>query len=241
VTTVDIKSHPRTFPLYVVLALLGVIVTWYLWDPNGSTINDKAWSEEVKLASGDLLHVRRHVRFREETALGGGYSTGQAFESSDLQWSTPDQKSIRWSAPMRALFLDREPNSGEWIIVAGGDSGANFYQLNGSPCPPQWAFRLKGDTWYVQPVPASLMGRMPNILLDLRVTDDRRFPFPSFDTEVKRRKERFAARPRREDLGLYVVGAIGVVSQCKGVPSQFRGPFTTNETIPGISDFPRIP
>jgi hypothetical protein len=43
------------------------------------TLNDTTWQETVRLASGEELHVKHHVRFREDSALGGG-STGQAFD-----------------------------------------------------------------------------------------------------------------------------------------------------------------
>lgn len=239
-STVD-GSPSRKFYLGIAVVAIAAGAAWILWDPNGAQTNDKAWVESVKLESGEVLKVERHVRFREGRALGGGYSTGQVFESSDLRWHDNSNQPISWKAPMRAFYLGRDPDTYEWIVVAGGGSGLGFYEANGSPCPPQWAFRLRRGVWYVQPVPTSMFGRLPNLLFDLRVTDDRRFPYPPFSEEVSERKERFARQPQQEDLGTFVVGAIGQMTHCQNRDPGFTNPFVVNESMPGLNQFPRLP
>lgn len=204
------------------------------------TLNDSTWHETVRLASGEDLNVKHHVRFHEHVAFGGG-ATGQAFDNSALEWSSDGKTVIRWSAPMRPFLIDRDPNTDEWLVVANGGSEGGFYEVNGSPCPPQWAFRLREGTWFVQPVPVDLIGRRANVLVELRVDDGKRFPTPSFDAEAQRRKARFEARPSSHELETYVVGAIGQHHVCEGRAPQFRTPFTVNDTIPGLDHFPRIP
>ena len=148
---------------------------------------------------------------------------------------------VFWSAPILPMLLDRDPQNGEWIVVAGADS-LQFWNANGQPCPRQWAFRLHNGSWYLQPIPESLIGRKPNLLLDLRVSDDKDFSSNEFASVAQVRKARQTDTGERISPTMRFVGDSNEVTvACKAPgPPRFTGPFHAFEE-PNLASFPRMP
>jgi hypothetical protein len=198
----------------------------------------------VTLASGEVIQINRHVLFRQEGAWGtGGGLSAPTYTTSSIDIIPSDREFVRWDAPMIPILIDRDEVTKEWIVIAGHDN-PSFWNANGKPCPPQWAFRLRAGVWYVQPVPESLLGRLPNLLADLRVTDDREYSEATFAAvALERKASQLLPYPK---IGPELV-RVGVVykglSHCKspGSPTfgdDFWSPGRYNS--PSLREFPRL-
>ena len=213
----------------------------YLHDPTGSDVNDLTWNEAVALQSGELVAIRRHTRFRTYSVWGlGGASSGPVGEKDSIN-IVGDTSFIKWEAPVRPMLLDRDEATHEWLIVAASYEGS-MWGNNGAPCPPQWAFRLRGGAWHVQPVPAALLGRRPNLLMDLRVEDDAKFTADKFGAEGARRKAVQTSENSGLPYGQSFVGDLTMYRRlCEGMAPRFLKEFLDKDRA-GISlaDFPRM-
>jgi hypothetical protein len=233
----------------VSLGVLGLVVcspfilNWYYLrfiDPTGQDVNAMRWQESVRLASGEAITVDRYVKFRQEEALGMGLMAIQ-FENATLNIVPAPPDFVPWSAPIYPMLLDRDPENREWIVIGGTDS-LNYWEINGRPCPSQWAFRLHEGVWYLQPIPTSLIGRKPNLLLDLRVSDDKDFTSSEFASVAKARKLLQANTGERIIPGMRFVGESYEPSPvCEGPgPPRFTDKIYAIDQ-PNLSRFPRMP
>jgi len=227
---------------WLVAAIAIIVGLYWLRDPNGSETNDLSWNEVVVLASGETLKVRRHVRFYQEGIIGRRSLSAPNYEKASLEWTAANGERIRWSAPVAAMAIERDPVNGEWIVVADQGNGS-MWSVNGQPCPPYWAFRSRAGTWYVQPLPEWIIGRSPNLLLDLHRADDRRFIKSSFSAVAERRKARQSTDPEVIN-SLLKIGGMRETHPCRKTPQspRFTGEFTPDRTNrPTLASFPRLP
>jgi hypothetical protein len=237
-------------PFVLVAVGLLALLAYRIYDPTGSDINDMTWTETVSLSSGETVTIERHVRFRTYSVFGlGGQSSGPLDEVDRIAMIGA-RGFVAWTAPIRPMLLDRDPDTNEWIVVAADEQGgpANLWADNGRPCPPQWAFRLRDGQWFIQPVPVNLLGRRPNLLVDLRVSDDAKFSRASFPAEVVARKRAQMEFNRGVSIDMRSVGVVATfINTCKDVsPPAFTAPFrekyATGEPIPrSMNSFPRLP
>jgi hypothetical protein len=243
------KRVSITLLVVVGLGLLALLA-YRIYDPTGGDINDMTWTETVALASGEMASIERHVRFQTYSVFGlGGQSSGPVDEVDSIAMVGP-ANFVSWTGPIRPMLLDRDPDTNEWIIVAADEQGGpgNLWGANGKPCPPQWAFRLHDGQWYIQPVPVNLLGRGPNLLVDLRVSDDAKFSRASFPAEVVARKRAQMQSNSGVPIDMRSVGVVATFENtCRSVsPPAFMGPFrdkyVTGEPIPrAMNNFPRLP
>jgi hypothetical protein len=231
-------------PLATFIAVIAAVLAWqgisYLRDPNGVSVNEMSWVEPVELASGQTIKVKRSIHFTQRTAIAMGMM-GQEYRGAALEIDPAPHDFVPWSAPILPIYLDRDPENGEWVVV--GIAGvAEFWDWNGMPCPPQWGFRLHQGVWYVQPLPANLIGREPNLLADLSRTDDRDYSSDKFAAVAVARKRLQVATLRvpgiKRNLGDIDTGAFPTCNK-PGPPRftadlQDKGPY-------GLANFPRAP
>jgi hypothetical protein len=232
-----------TFTLAVALALGAWWLISYLRDPNGSEINDMRWQESVKLASGETIQVKRHVRFRQQYSIGVGQMTAPRYQTASLEIVPAPKDFVPWSAPMIPIFLDRDPDNGEWIVV-GAEGNSSMWDFNGKPCPPQWGFRLHQGVWYIQPVPANLIGRPPNLLVELHVSDDADYSPESFVPVAVDRMKQQTAIGNNIALSMKSIGVVATKKvQCDTPgPPRFTDKFMPERTEgPTLAIFPRMP
>jgi hypothetical protein len=147
------------------------------------------WNEPVQVANGETVQVQRHVTMFHERQLGGG-SSAPIYNSSTIDLVGAAEFPT-WNAPMVPIVLDRDPGTGEWIVVAGID-GCSFWARNGRPRPPYWAFRLRGGEWYRDSVPESFIGRPANLLVEFDVTDESK----TIESEIGPRKKSQVTNPK---------------------------------------------
>lgn len=214
-------------------------------DKNGISVNDMKWQESVELASGEVIFVKRHVRFRQERAAGlSGMLTAPVYETASIEIPGASSGFVMWDAPILPIYLDRDPKTNEWLVI-GAEDGIALWRFNGRPCPPQWAFRLRDGTWHIQPVPKELIGRRPNLLVDLRVNDDRDLTQEEFQALVTTRKLNQLGPSGRVSPGMVAVGVVyDKQSRCATMDTPaFTSEFSPERApgSPNLANFPRIP
>jgi hypothetical protein len=131
---------------------------------------DLTWIEDVRLASGEIVSVKRHVVMTHTRALGGGFSSAKVFTTSSIEPTNSNEFS-KWDAPFVPIVLDKDPTNGEWILVAAND-GCLPWLRNGLPRPPYWAFRHRNGKWYRDVIPDSFLMREASLLVEFDVDDN---------------------------------------------------------------------
>jgi hypothetical protein len=231
--------------MLVAVGLLALLA-YRIYDPTGSDINDMTWTETVTLSSYEMVSIERHVRFKEYSVLGlGGQGSGPVGEVDSI--AMPGVADfVPWTAPIRPLVLDRDQETKEWIVIAADLQGGptSLWQDNGKPCPPRWAFRLRNGKWFIQPVPVRYLENGPNLLVDLRVSDDAKFSRAAFSNEAVARKQAQIV----PDETIRLVGDLRpYIDACKGgAAPRFLGPFLEKNAFGDtfartLSNFPRLP
>jgi hypothetical protein len=203
-----LKRLPK--PLRRLVVVVGTVASlWLLYrfiDPNGPNWTELEWTESVQLASGETVQIKRYLMLEQHSMWGmGGMSSGQWYEQSWIELVDAGASFPRWSAQLLPNYLDKDPVTGEWIVVAVED-GDRLWAHNGSPCPPQWAFRLRGGTWYMQPIPKEFLGRKANLLIDINSGDDKRLIGSRFRKNIEKRKAEQFSLPPRVPLSFTTVG-----------------------------------
>jgi hypothetical protein len=82
---------------------------------------DLTWIEPVQLASGETVNIKRHVVMVHERAFGGGYSSAPVYKTSTIEGLPNSPEFPVWDAPLVPILIDKDPATGEWIIVASID------------------------------------------------------------------------------------------------------------------------
>jgi hypothetical protein len=156
---------------------------------NSPSRADLSWIEPVQLASGEELKVRRHVIVRQERAFGGGFASAAVYDTSTVSLDPSIPQFPVWNAPIVPIYLDKDPGTAEWIIIASSDS-CDIWLRNGRPRPPYWAFRLRDGAWLRDAIPKEFIGRKANLFVGLQVTDDSE----ELSGELRTNKAEFAAK-----------------------------------------------
>lgn len=209
---------------------------------SGPSVSDRTWEEDVTLASGETVRFKRRMRIEQNYSWGIQSMGPKVVRDATLGLVTPNGSFVPWSAPIMPFYIDRDPENEEWIVIGASDEGS-FWTVNGEPCPPQWAFRLHRGAWYLQPVPKAFLGRLPNLLADLRVKEDINLSPAEFQAIVDQRKAR-----QIPDSGFRIspdarsVGEVFNISKCKGKEPSFTRDFIVNDNMPAasLSMFPRM-
>lgn len=121
------------------------------------------WTEQVKLQSGEVIVIARTAKFSENwVAGGGGGSFNKGMTLHVVQPSKRDNPGV-WDARFVPIVLDRDPESGEWFIVATFFHCDSWYDL-GRPKLPYTEYRFRSGRWIQQPLSEKWIGRAANVL-----------------------------------------------------------------------------
>lgn len=121
-----------------------------------------AWTEDVELRSGEVISIERDQTWSVYSEIGGpsGYTT----KSARLRIVTAKGavETPKWSGSQMPIVLERDADSGEFVIVATADD-CLVWQQEGHPKPPYWEFRLRGGTWQRVPLSPQMLGHIANL------------------------------------------------------------------------------
>lgn len=130
-----------------------------------------AWTEEVKLQSGEVLKTRRTALARPYGQIGG--TGGWENEGMTVEVVAPVNTGYPgpWSAKFVPLLLDRDPDTSEWFMVATFYSCTSWYDL-GRPKLPYTEFRYRNGQWVQQALSEKLIGREGNMFTGMRYSGE---------------------------------------------------------------------
>jgi hypothetical protein len=132
---------------------------------------ERAWTEDVLLADGTTIVVKRTVAFKETNSLSG--DAYNAVESDATVAFTGNLAQLPpWRAPLMALLLYRDATAQEWVLVATTTSCEQWNKLGAPrvmylpdrPDTLYWEYRLKSDGWREVPLSKVSVGRPVNLL-----------------------------------------------------------------------------
>lgn len=129
-----------------------------------------SWNEEVLLQSGERLMTHRTAiakPFGEIGGPGGWENEGMTVEITAPR--KPDNPA-KWDAKFVPLIFDRDPDNGEWFMVATFVSCTSWYEL-GRPPLPYTEFRYRGGQWVQQALSKKFIGRNANMRTDISSKD----------------------------------------------------------------------
>lgn len=121
---------------------------------------------------------------------------------------------------MEPLFLDREPGTGTWWLIATM-SHCHFWNRNGEPEPPYWAFRSDGRRWWRAPMPSFAWGRRANLFTRYEIGDSDAVLMTSVA------EQKAADYPRYEGDPLYAVSRESR-ARCSASIGEYKPPFERN-------------
>lgn len=126
-----------------------------------------AWTEEVRLSSGEVIDVKRSVTSQQLGEIGG--SGGWEAESMSLKIERPKRPSdpAEWSYPYVPVLFDQDPVSHEWFVVATFYTCERWHEL-GRPKLPYAEWRYHAGQWRRVELSPAHVGRAANMLTSIR-------------------------------------------------------------------------
>ncbi|HEX2546853.1 MAG TPA: hypothetical protein VHL79_18365 [Ramlibacter sp.] len=156
------RRYPGMGPLLLAAVLAGVAY-WYFYTPKSLRFR-----EQVQLAGGEVVDVLRVVRAMPYSAIGGGgwnpVQQSLWIEQAGVPGVHPPWQSDAGLAP---VLVDKDPITGQWLLVATTVSCEGWYAL-GKPRLPYAEFRLVQGRWSQVPLTAQAMGRDANVTTRIR-------------------------------------------------------------------------
>jgi len=126
------------------------------------------WTETVALASGETTVIERVQKV--EINLTSDGDSGDLAKMATVASATSPVAFPPWQAKMLPILLDRDPATGEWVLIATMYQ-CKFWRRNGAPERPYWGFRVFEGKWYRTEIPKSFWGRSANLFAALQSRD----------------------------------------------------------------------
>lgn len=128
---------------------------------------DIEWEEDVELASEQVILVKRTAqgdKLGEIGGTGGWDVTRMSIEI--IEPKLPTNPPV-WSEPWVPMVFDRDPDTGEWFVIA------TFYVCRNwnpdrQPMSPYLQFQVHQGRWERVPLDPKLIGREANMLVGVR-------------------------------------------------------------------------
>jgi hypothetical protein len=122
------------------------------------------WTEDVQLSDGTTVKVERTVRYGKVLRELGG-PTSAWISQATVTIVDKGKQLPTWSHPMQPFILDKEQETGRWILIASAMDYCEYASRFGPPYPTFPAFVLDVDKWRYVSLPDSAVGRKANLLL----------------------------------------------------------------------------
>lgn len=128
---------------------------------------DYSWTEDVQVADGAVVQVRREVHYSSVSREMGGPG-GEVLATSVLQ-ILPEESAPLWKMSLKAIHLDRNPSTGRWIVIAtflgiGTSDLCGAWLQYGFPPTAEVALSPSGGEWMQVEMPEEFFGRRTNLL-----------------------------------------------------------------------------
>lgn len=155
--------------LSVVLAPAVAAGLWW-WNLDGSF----SFKEEVKLASGEQIVVKRRVVSEVFWEIGGAGGWNAKYNSLEIASPRKPDNPPKWESKIGLIpiVFDRDAQTGQWFLLATFYSCDAWYQL-GRPKLPYAEFQLRAGQWQQSPeLSAKYIGLLPNVFTGMRASGE---------------------------------------------------------------------
>ena len=156
------------------------------------------WSEEIRLADGQVIVAARTAQGKTYSELGGTGGWRDPVEMSIWISKSPDGFTLppEWRDNYVPVLLDNNTETKTWSIVATFYYCETWYALD-RPIPPYIEYQsVDGTAWRRVPLEERLIGRETNLLTGPSTKGE-----PSLVTiELKEQSQRSAGRKYRQIL-----------------------------------------
>ncbi|WP_316153668.1 hypothetical protein [Cupriavidus sp. BIC8F] len=160
------------------------------------------WKEQVDLHNHETIIVARTATMKSNwIAGGGGGSINKRMTLEVVRPARQDNPGV-WSDHYVPILLDRDPDNGEWFLVATFYHCTEWYEL-GRPALPYTEYRFRGGSWVRQPLSAKWIDREVNVLPADLSNRELLNEKPVLSTEQKRLVQ---SRPTISDRFVRIVG-----------------------------------
>jgi hypothetical protein len=183
----EIAIALRPTRLSKLLPKLGTVIAPIFLLACGNTVaaqRELTWNEQASISTNDHVRVARIMHFSVSRPWGekGGMIVSS---SSIVRIVGPTGYELDLDVgPLIPILIEKETSSGDYVVVAGTNR-CSVWLRNAEPQPPYWTFRFRNNVWYRIDLPANLIGRKANLLIDFRDSDSLKIS----DSEVVSRKE----------------------------------------------------
>ena len=162
---------------------------------------DVHWKEEVMLASGQKIVVKRTAKGETLGEIGGP----GGWRSTVMTLEIVDPKSAAhppvWSEPWVPMVFDVDPDTGHWFVIATFYMCEDWYAL-GRPKLPYLQFVQTEGRWERVPLEEKFFGRESNLLTGPRSGGEPRL----VTLKEKSGRNLVAAEKFRSVLAVWVTG-----------------------------------
>jgi hypothetical protein len=158
----EVPKRGRRWGLWVAGGLLLAIAALVVWLVFFWGVMRKSWSEEVQIAAGEVIVVKRRMKLvKIYPELRPVWTT--RFEAMRL----PD--GVRFETEDRIVFvrLERGPRPGTWVLI-GSPLYCEEFNKYGRPKPDYIQFEYVNGRWTYRPVQPEFLGRQANLLISDR-------------------------------------------------------------------------
>lgn len=125
---------------------------------------DLQWSEEVELADGQVMVVKRAAKGEKQGELGGPGGWEQTEMSLAVEKAAEGMQFPIWRTAYVPILLDYQESEETWSVVATFYYCQGWYDL-GRPKLPYVEYQSKdGGPWAIVPLEQRLIGRETNLL-----------------------------------------------------------------------------
>jgi len=154
---------------------------------------DVSWKEEVKLADGQIIIVKRTAEGKALGEVGGPGGWRATRMTLEIDRPNLPHKPPAWSERWVPMLFDYDPVAKQWFLVATFYTCIDWYDL-GRPRLPYVQYRALDGRWEEVPLDPKLFGRPANLLTGVNARGE-----PGLvSIEAKEREDRGADKTFRQ-------------------------------------------
>jgi len=127
------------------------------------------FTEDVQLASGEVITVARKVTAESLGEIGGPGGWDPSYMSLEIATPARPDNPPKWesSTGLLPVLFDKDPNNGEWALLATFYTCDPWYAL-GRPKLPYAEFRVRNGQWQRVELAPQWIGHAANVFTGVR-------------------------------------------------------------------------
>jgi hypothetical protein len=166
-----IRGSSRSVAYWLLIGLLVAALFYFFVLDHGFR-----FTEEVQLANGEVIEVERAVKAKSFAEIGGPGGWEPVYMSLAIGKPKRANNPPKWetTAGLVPILFDRDPDNGEWALLATFYTCEAWYDL-GRPKLPYAEFRVRNARWQRVELSSKWIGRSANILTGISSKGEPKF------------------------------------------------------------------